>query len=267
MKKTLYYTALTDAYRHLGELHDVLQGLPENSRLPSLFRVKETLAGLKFEGCSSTLEQLLTDRSVTADSDSRDWREFLPDDEPAAIPLIRIGMACLVWHKKEGRWDTTDVLTIRLVTDLLRQEESAVQPYLCIGDYFYRNRSEYHYAIEISIRSGNPEYWLEFFLAGIRKVAQAAVVTVTEIFHLRKKIQDRIISASGQRLNTAFRILEYLLRHPVVDTNQIADGVCVDISTANRIIRDFLTLGILVQCTGRNRNRRVIFEEYVALFR
>ena len=251
----------------LGELNDFLQPVPKTQRAPFLFLLKETLAGLCFEGCPSTIDQLLHNPPPPPHNDRQDWREFLPNDDPPLQPLVGIGVACLAWHKKQGRWDTTDVGTIRLVADLLRREKIAAQPYLCIGDYFFRHRDAYHHALEESIRTGRPEYWLEFFLSGIRESAESGMITVASISRLYKEIQNRIISGLGQRVNTAFRTLDFLMQHPVTDSRQIADGASVDISTANRMIKNFLTLGILVPCPGNNRNRRFIFEEYVALFR
>lgn len=47
---------------------------------------------------------------------------------------------------------------------------------------------------------------------------------------------------------------------------QIAELLAVHPSTANRLINDFVQLGILKERTGHKRNRIYIFEEYVQLF-
>jgi DNA-binding MarR family transcriptional regulator len=48
----------------------------------------------------------------------------------------------------------------------------------------------------------------------------------------------------------AHRLLIYLYSNPIVDISEIANELSINISTANRIINDFLTYGYLSEITG-----------------
>ena len=57
-----------------------------------------------------------------------------------------------------------------------------------------------------------------------------------------------------------------MYKDPIMDGNQIASVMDVHISTANRMIADLQSLGILRELTGYKRNRIYILDEYVNLF-
>ena len=52
----------------------------------------------------------------------------------------------------------------------------------------------------------------------------------------------------------------------MVSSQDIAIELNCNVSTAFRLIDDFIRLGILFEATGYKRNRVFVFEEYLRLF-
>ena len=61
--------------------------------------------------------------------------------------------------------------------------------------------------------------------------------------------------------------LEFLYSKPITDAGDVARALKINVSTALRLIADFMKLEILEEVTGYKRNRIFVFEEYVKLFR
>jgi DNA-binding IclR family transcriptional regulator len=58
-----------------------------------------------------------------------------------------------------------------------------------------------------------------------------------------------------------------LFSSPKTDATAVAEALKINISTANRLIDDFIALNILTEVTGFKRNRIFSFEEYIKVFR
>ncbi|HWB91267.1 MAG TPA: helix-turn-helix domain-containing protein [Puia sp.] len=61
-------------------------------------------------------------------------------------------------------------------------------------------------------------------------------------------------------------LLNYLYSKPVITAADVVESLKVTKPTANTLVKDFTTLGILNEQTGFRRNRVFIFTEYLSLF-
>ncbi len=75
----------------------------------------------------------------------------------------------------------------------------------------------------------------------------------------------RIISL-GKKIHNAKKLLDYLYTQPIVNSQQVADAVAVSQVLLNKLIDDFIKIGILNETTGFKRNRFFIFKEYLDIF-
>lgn len=57
-----------------------------------------------------------------------------------------------------------------------------------------------------------------------------------------------------------------LYKNPIIDGAKVAEILHVHASTANRLIKDLMDMGILEELTGYKRNRIYAFGEYIRLF-
>ncbi|MCK4700260.1 MAG: winged helix-turn-helix transcriptional regulator [Bacteroidales bacterium] len=58
-----------------------------------------------------------------------------------------------------------------------------------------------------------------------------------------------------------------LLQAPITDAKHVAELLNISPSTANRLIKQLIDLGILTEITGYKRNRKYIFKEYFEIFK
>ena len=113
----------------------------------------------------------------------------------------------------------------------------------------------------------NLTQWLSFFLVGIKETAESAINSFVKILKLRKELEEKKISKLGKRIPLAMELLNHLYSKPVVDANEVAKVLDVNISTAHRLLIDFEKLKILKEKTGFRRNRIFVFEPYLELFK
>jgi len=79
-------------------------------------------------------------------------------------------------------------------------------------------------------------------------------------------LEQQEIIKLGKKTKSAQQFLNYLYGQPVVDSSDVVTALKVNVSTALRIIDDFIKLNILHEITGYRRNRIFIFKEYLNLF-
>jgi DNA-binding MarR family transcriptional regulator len=103
-------------------------------------------------------------------------------------------------------------------------------------------------------------------LEGVRDTSQSSIQTFKEIIKLRSQVEYKIISL-GKKQALAKSFLQCLYSKPIIDASETAEALEINITTALRLIDDFIKLKILKEVTGYKRNRIFIFDDYMKLFR
>ena len=141
------------------------------------------------------------------------------------------------------------------------------KPALYLSDFFEKHRLLYYDNLTL-VRSKNIlKQWIIFFLTGVLRTAESSIDTFNAIIKLRQIVEEKKIITLGKRVPLALKLIRYLYSKPIVDANEIATALEVNISTAHRLIQDFEKLKILIEQTGYKRNRVFVFEDYIKLFR
>ena len=153
-----------------------------------------------------------------------------------------------------------------LITFLLTEKKILHKPVLYISHYFKKNRQEYYDRLQAVRKKGAWEEWLEFFLKGIISVSEEALTTARNILILRERHRDAIINTPGISTGSGLKVLEYLFQKPILTVNRVAEITGKSYAAANSIVTALVKLGILVEYTGRLRNRRFSYSPYLKLF-
>lgn len=153
-----------------------------------------------------------------------------------------------------------------LITLYLIDKKILKQPTLYLSDFFERNRRLYYDSLSEVRNSNDMASWIKFFLTGIIETSRKGVETFQKIVQLRDDIELNRLIKLGRKQEDAKRFINELYKQPVLDATSIASLLDLHISTVNRLIIDFQTLGILRETTGYKRNRIYAFEEYIKLF-
>ncbi len=108
--------------------------------------------------------------------------------------------------------------------------------------------------------------WIEYFLVGIIETTESSIYTLQQIVRLRDRIELSQLIQLGKRQQDAKKLVNELYKNPIVDGARVAETPGVHASTANRLIKDLMEMGILEELTGYKRNRIYAFGEYIRLF-
>ena len=113
---------------------------------------------------------------------------------------------------------------------------------------------------------GDWENWLGFFLRGVIHVSGEAAQTARDILLLREEHRTAINEKLGTSVRNGHRLLEYLYEKPIVSVSDVRDLTGTTYTAANNLVAQMVENGILHEITGRVRNRRFMYRDYVNLF-
>jgi len=139
------------------------------------------------------------------------------------------------------------------------------RPSLYLSDFLERNRGSYYDALTRVRASDDLVHWVKYFLNGVLETATKGRDVFRQILELRTASEQKVLTL-GRRAANARRVLSLLYRKPIVTAANIKEFLEVSTPTANALIRDMESLGLIKEITGQQRGRSYVFEHYLALF-
>ena len=132
--------------------------------------------------------------------------------------------------------------------------------------FFKRHRQAYYRRLDAVRVDGDWEGWLDFFLEGVTTIADEAVETARDLFALVQADRQRLITQHGTTL-LAIKIFEQLPRRPILSAPWVVDALATTKPTAGRAIDALVRAGVLVETTGKKRDRSYAYQAYVERLR
>jgi Fic family protein len=179
--------------------------------------------------------------------------------------LLHVGLAHAQFETIHPFLDGNGRVGRLLITFLLVYRGVLHRPLLYISLYLKRHRAEYYDRLMAIREDGDWEGWLRFFLAGVVETSSDATTTARAILALRDQhrnlLQERNVGVNGLRL------LEMLYTRPLVHVRSVSEGLGIHFVTASKLVDRFQDLGLLVEVTGRKRDRIFSYDPYLDLFR
>ncbi len=110
--------------------------------------------------------------------------------------------------------------------------------------------------------SGDFEQWIAFFLKGVVITADSAVETARQIMELQTTHRNLLWQ---KKLSSplAVGILEKLYYTPYISVNDIARDFSISYQSASTLVSQLEEIGILREITGRKRDKRYIYSDYL----
>lgn len=141
-----------------------------------------------------------------------------------------------------------------LIALQLREREYLPQPLLYLSAYFERHSDAYReHLLDVS-RSGAWNAWIEFFLRGVADQANDTAQRSYRLLDLLEHYQSWALSA-GRTGNLA-KLVELLFARPVISFANAEEWLGVTQPGARNLVKQIVDRGIVVEVTGRQRNRR-----------
>jgi Fic family protein len=182
--------------------------------------------------------------------------------EDTLPPVVRAGLLHVQFETIHPYLDGNGRLGRLLVTLLLEHWKLLTKPILYLSLFFKRHRDEYYRRLNAVRVDGDWEGWLEFFLDGVATVASEAVASARELFALVATDRTHVLAHDGMSL-VALRVFELLPRHPIVTSASVMKLVETTKPTAGRAIDLLVAAGVLVETTGKKRDRAWAYQGYL----
>lgn len=194
-----------------------------------------------------------------------DLEKFWHNEQLAIPHLIRAALSHYQFETIHPFLDGNGRVGRLLITLYLVDKKLLTKPTLYLSDFFERNRAAYYDALTVVRASNDIEHWLKFFLTGVSETAAASKQTFEKIVVLRQQCEEKILRL-GKRASKGQALLRQLYAQPVVNPNDVAAKLEITHQSASSMIRAFEEMEILVEVSGRKKDRLFLFADYVGLF-
>lgn len=181
-------------------------------------------------------------------------------------PLVRTGLLHVQFETIHPYLDGNGRIGRLLVTLLLEHWGVLTRPLLYLSLFFKRHRDEYYRRLTGVRTDGDWEGWLDFFLHGVATIAGEAVGSARELFALVAADRTRVIDHPAASV-AALRLFELLPRHPLVTVASVMRLLETSKPTASRAVDLLVDAGVLVETTGKKRDRTYAYEAYLERLR
>ena len=190
---------------------------------------------------------------------------FLQEDTSLPL-LIRVGLVHAQFETIHPFRDGNGRLGRLLITLMLCDQKALIRPVLYLSYFFKLYRQEYYDHLQYVRDQGDWESWLTFFLTGVFWVSQQATHTAQRILTMRENHRQIITDQLGRTAANGHRVLEHLYQKPFISVAEVQGLLESTYPVANNIVTKLIEHGILQEITGRKRNRRFEYTDYVNLF-
>lgn len=182
--------------------------------------------------------------------------------EDTLPPLVRAGLLHVQFETIHPYLDGNGRIGRLLVTLLLEHWKLLTKPLLYLSLFFKRRRADYYRLLNLVRMDGDWESWLAFFLEGVATISDEATASARELFALVEADRTRSLSHQGMSV-VALRLFEHLPRRPVVTVASAMKLVETTKPTASRAIDLLVAAGVLVEMTGKKRDRSFAYQAYL----
>ena len=186
--------------------------------------------------------------------------------ENSLPPLVRAGLLHVQFETIHPYLDGNGRIGRLLITLLLEHWNILQTPLLYLSLYFKRHRAEYYKRLNTVRTEGDFESWLKYFLEGVAVIADETVETTQKIFARINADRAKVLSARSTSV-AGIRLFELLSAHPIITVAQAVKLLKTTKPTATKAVSGLVDAGILVETTGRRRDRVYSYKAYLKLLR
>lgn len=177
-------------------------------------------------------------------------------------PLVRIGLIHAQFETIHPFLDGNGRIGRLLISLLLEASGMLDQPLLAISAFLKQHQAEYYRRLANIRIEGDWEGWITFFLEAIDGAAEESQRTVVDLAGLVNADRARV-HALPTVTPAAVRLFELLPAMPRFTAEQARARLGTSMPTTNAAIAALAELGIVVETSGRKRNRTFSYGQYV----
>jgi Fic family protein len=194
------------------------------------------------------------------------FEKYLHAEDNTLPPLVRVGLSHVQFETIHPYLDGNGRIGRLLITLLLEHWKVLAKPLLYLSLFFKRHRDDYYRRLSAVRVDGDWEGWTDFFLDGVATIADEAVASARDLFDLVTADRTRVLQ-HGTTSVVAVRLFELLPRHPLVSVASVMKLLETSKPTAARAIDTLAAAGVLVETTGKKRDRWYSYQGYLERLR
>jgi Fic family protein len=193
------------------------------------------------------------------------FETYVHSEDPMPA-IVRAGLLHVQFETIHPYLDGNGRIGRLLIALVLEQRRVLTRPLLYLSLFFKQHRDDYYRRLNKVRSEGDWEGWLEFFLDGVTSIADEAVASARELFALVGKDRTAVLATDGMSI-PAIKLFELLPKHPIVTISTAMKLVETTKPTASRAIELLVNAGVLVETTGRKRDRSFVYQRYLERLR
>lgn len=248
--------------RLIKEIHAVLmEGVRGGEKTPGEFRKTQNWIGPP--GCTLKDARFIPPPPHEAEAAMGALELYL--HQPLQLPvLVDCALIHYLFETIHPFLDGNGRLGRLLITFYLHWKGVMAKPLLYLSYYFRKYRQEYYDRLNMVRDNGDFEQWIALFLKGVVVTADSAVESAKQILELQSRHRN-LLWQKKISSPLAVGILEKLFYSPYVSVNDIARDFSISYQAASTLVTQLEGAGILKEITGRKRDKRYIYADYLQI--
>jgi len=191
-----------------------------------------------------------------------DLEKFIHEENSGLPLLIKVALVHVQFESIHPFLDGNGRVGRLLITFMLCAQQALKEPTLYLSLYFKRHRKQYYHLLQVVREEGDWESWLQFFLTGVKETADLAYQTASRIVELIETDREKL-EKLGRPATSALRVFQYLQTHPVISVPVAVKALELTAPTIRKSIGHLEQKNILREVSGRRRDRRYVYEQYL----
>lgn len=175
-------------------------------------------------------------------------------------PLITLARIWQAWEHQPPYKAVHRRLRQLLVSLLWLHHGWLRYPGLLLGKTLHSHRAAYQQALQ-----GTDEEWVAFFLGSVENAALETIDFLKQADYLRQDLMQHQLPQLGKKRDNGELLLRSLFEQPLIYGHEVPYIIHSSAPTGYALLKDFVSLGILEEQTGFNRNQVFAFRQYLAM--
>lgn len=249
--------------RLIKDTHNVLMGgVRGETKRPGEFRTSQNWIGVSLKDAVFVPPH----QDELADL-MGDLEKFIHNEESRVPHLIKIAIVHYQFETIHPFLDGNGRIGRLMIALYFSSFGLLERPALYLSDYFERNKTHYVDHLMAVRESDNLKGWLVFFLHGVVETAGKSIQVFKDIVALKLKLEQQVLPYfSVRRQQNAQDLVKYLYQMPIVRISDVATLLGINKNTAAVLVADFCKHNVIVEISGRQRNRLYVFAQYMNIF-
>lgn len=190
------------------------------------------------------------------------WEKYINSKEEKD-PLVQIGIAHYQFEAIHPFMDGNGRIGRLLIPLFLFANKYLPYPMLYISEYFEAHNKDYRKYLHLVDEESDWTCWLKFFLTALEHQALKTQITAVKMLELYDKSKQQLSSVNSVY---AISLLDILFDTPVITFSNIKKRLRTNsYQTIYNIINKFIKLELLVEISGRQRNRMFAFKKLIKI--